>query len=94
MYINTDPVYHETLPQSQPVVVVNNQHDLNTEHSQEITLDKKQEENLSCEDNGEDDWINYKCKSGETIFLYNKVTGEHKWPPGYNNVSIKNGKLF
>jgi len=42
---------------------------------------------LLCEDNGEEDWINYKCKSGQTIFLYNKITGEHKWPPGNNNVS-------
>ena len=25
-------------------------------------------------------WIEYKCKSGETLFIYNKVTGEHKWP--------------
>jgi len=34
----------------------------------------------------ESDWIAYKCKSGQTIFLYNKVTGVHKWPPGYNDV--------
>jgi len=47
----------------------------------------KQEETLFCEDNGEDDWVKYKCKSGQTIFLYNKVTGVHKWPPGFNNVS-------
>ncbi|KXJ21634.1 hypothetical protein AC249_AIPGENE17999 [Exaiptasia diaphana] len=26
------------------------------------------------------DWVEYKCKSGETLFIYNKVTGEHKWP--------------
>ncbi|XP_020909164.1 zinc finger protein 583 isoform X2 [Exaiptasia diaphana] len=27
-------------------------------------------------------WIEYKCKSGQTLFIYNKVTGEHKWPTG------------
>jgi len=28
----------------------------------------------------EDNWIEYQCKSGQTMFVYNKVTGEHKWP--------------
>jgi len=35
----------------------------------------------------ESDWIEYKCKSGQPIFLCNKVTGVHKWPPGYYDVS-------
>jgi len=35
----------------------------------------------------ESDWIEYKCKSDQPIFLCNKVTGVHKWPPGYNDVS-------
>ncbi|KXJ14589.1 oocyte zinc finger protein XlCOF6.1 [Exaiptasia diaphana] len=25
-------------------------------------------------------WTEYKCKSGQTLFIYNKATGEHKWP--------------
>ncbi|XP_020910328.1 uncharacterized protein LOC110248169 [Exaiptasia diaphana] len=25
-------------------------------------------------------WIEYKCKSGHTLYYYNKVTGERKWP--------------
>jgi len=29
----------------------------------------------------ENKWAKYKAKSGETLFLYNKVTGEiFKWP--------------
>ena len=33
------------------------------------------------------EWTDYRCKSGQTLFIYNKVTGEHKWPTQYNNVS-------
>jgi len=25
------------------------------------------------------DWIEYQCKAGQTLFVYNKETGEHKW---------------
>ncbi|KXJ06444.1 hypothetical protein AC249_AIPGENE15904, partial [Exaiptasia diaphana] len=25
-------------------------------------------------------WIECKCKSGQTLYYYNKVTGERKWP--------------
>jgi len=35
----------------------------------------------------ESDWIEYKCKSDQPIFLCNKVTGVHKWPPGFDDVS-------
>ncbi|KXJ06443.1 Protein krueppel, partial [Exaiptasia diaphana] len=31
-------------------------------------------------------WIEYKCKSGQTLYYYNKVTGKRKWP------SYANGK--
>jgi len=34
------------------------------------------------------EWTEYQCKSGQTRFIYNKVTGEHKWPKQYNNVSL------
>lgn len=32
-------------------------------------------------------WVEYKCNSGQTLFIYNKVTGEHKWP-AKNKVSL------
>ena len=35
----------------------------------------------------ETDWTGYNCKSGEILFVYNKVTGQHKWPAGLENVS-------
>ena len=38
--------------------------------------------------NVQTDWIEYSCKSGETLFIYNKRTGEHKWPTGAENVSF------
>jgi len=85
MCLSTDPV-HETLPQPQPGFTVDRQHDLKIIDNQENNFNEKQEKSLICEDNGEDDWIKYKCKSGQTIFLYNKVTGVHKWPPGYDMV--------
>ena len=25
------------------------------------------------------DWYAYQCKSGETLFYFNKTTGEHRW---------------
>lgn len=28
----------------------------------------------------EDQWTKYLSKSGETLFVYNKTTGEHRWP--------------
>ncbi|KXJ13663.1 oocyte zinc finger protein XlCOF6.1 [Exaiptasia diaphana] len=40
-------------------------------------------------------WIEYKCNSGLTLFIYNKVTGEHKWPAkdkGSLKDSIAHGK--
>ncbi|KAK3749197.1 hypothetical protein QZH41_014657 [Actinostola sp. cb2023] len=33
------------------------------------------------------EWTEYQCKSGQTLFIYNKVTGEHKWTTQYNNNS-------
>jgi len=32
------------------------------------------------------DWIEYQCKSGQTMFVYNKVTGEHRWASGFGEV--------
>ena len=42
-------------------------------------------------------WIEYKCKSGQTLFIYNKVTGEHKWPTyevGFNSFDEKHSILM
>lgn len=83
MDINTDLVQ---LTETKPSVDA--QQHLNIGHCQENNFDKKQEESLVCEDNGEDEWIKYRCESGQVIFHYNKVTGVHKWPPGYYDVSI------
>jgi len=32
-------------------------------------------------------WIEYHCKSGQPLFLYNKITGEHKWAQQLGEVS-------
>jgi len=34
----------------------------------------------------EKNWIAYRCMSGETLFIYNKETGEHKWPHALRQV--------
>jgi len=39
------------------------------------------------QDMGED-WIKYQCKSGQTLFTYNKETGEHHWPLGLPEVRL------
>ncbi|KXJ24466.1 Gastrula zinc finger protein XlCGF8.2DB [Exaiptasia diaphana] len=36
-------------------------------------------------------WIEYKCKSGQTLYYYNKLTGERKWP-SYVNCSAEDEK--
>ncbi|XP_020903266.1 zinc finger protein 572 [Exaiptasia diaphana] len=36
----------------------------------------------------DDIWIEYKCKSGQTLFIYNKLTGEHKWTSEEKNKSV------
>jgi len=40
------------------------------------------------------EWIPYYCKSGQLIFLYNKATGEHKWPYALKPVSNKHYSLL
>jgi len=35
----------------------------------------------------EKEWIEYHCGTGQTLFLYNKVTGEHKWAHDLGEVS-------
>jgi len=35
----------------------------------------------------EEEWSEYHSKSGQTFFLYNKATGEHKWLLGRDEVS-------
>ncbi|KXJ23227.1 zinc finger protein 23 [Exaiptasia diaphana] len=40
-----------------------------------------------------DEWIEYKCKSGQTLFIYNKLTGEHKWLTGDGNGSLEESIL-
>ena len=40
------------------------------------------------------EWTEYKCKSGEVMFLYNKTTGEHKWPDQFSEVSISRKYSF
>lgn len=34
------------------------------------------------------DWYGYECKSGQTLFYYNKTTEEHRWAGG-DNVSLE-----
>ena len=38
-------------------------------------------------DNIQTDWLQFVCKSGEILFIYNKKTGVHKWPTGEEIVS-------
>lgn len=38
----------------------------------------------------EEQWTRYLSKSGETLFIYNKTTGEHRWPAQYNSNSMEN----
>jgi len=86
MYINADPV-HETLPPPLPSVTVDSQY--SQDSISNINTNNKQKDSIIFKEHRGDDWIEYQCKSGQTIFLYNKVTGEHKWPPEYNDVSLQ-----
>lgn len=38
----------------------------------------------------EDHWVRYLCKSGQTLFVYNKTTGEHRWPAQHNSETMSN----
>lgn len=40
-----------------------------------------------------DNWLEYRCKAGEILFYYNKVTSEHKYPE-WNPVSKVRGIIF
>ena len=39
----------------------------------------------------DNEWTEYMSKYGEVLFLYNKRTGEHKWPDKFASVSVNIG---
>ncbi|XP_032234214.2 uncharacterized protein LOC116616261 [Nematostella vectensis] len=39
------------------------------------------------------EWYAYQCKSGETIFFHNIITGEYRWPKSISGPNISHGDL-